>query len=396
MSTPAYITYPISVDPDDILAAAVSFLQARFPNWKPADGNLDYAILQTISTEAAQLRELASSVPDAIFRIFGAGLIALPPLNATPATVATTWTMVDSAGYTIPAGTLVGIAPPSGNQLVAFQVANSVIVLPGTNVTGIGAVQLIALIDGAAGSGIGTAGGTVQLIDALAFVASITQVAPTAGGIDAEDDPTYFIRLKSQLAMMSPRLIVPNDFAIAAKSQGAFRALAIDGYNPVDSSSGNAKMIAIAGLDLTGAPISAALKTTIAAYVNTLREVNFIVNMIDATINSIDVTYTAVALPGYDHTLLLNSINSALKSLLSSATWATDPSIRDSSASTTWINKTVLRFQDVSAVIRGVQGVDHWSALTTNITGSGAGSVDINLVGVAPVTIAGILTGTIV
>jgi len=552
MST-GYITFPIEVDSEDVLNDAITYLQSKFPNWKAVDPNLDIAMLQAWSTEAAQLRELASSVPDAIFRTFGSSLMSLPPIDAAPATAQTTWTMVDNSGYTIKAGTLVGI--PLSGVLIPFQVQADVVVLAGATVTATGGVTIVALNDGADGTGLGSIGGTVTLIDALAFVSGITQVAVTTGGVDAEDNPTYFARLRAQLALMAPRLIIPSDFATAAKSKGAYRAVAVDGFNPFhnlltaneasaetdasgwsskanttvastsaqaadgtksvsmtaiaaadmnihnaasylcspgetmtaigffrsavtarackmglewrdsgdsiisttygstvnDTTSGfteafvtaaapataakvrvvafvtapvisevhyadklglrrgsttdwvaggtadsnNTRMVAVAVVDSAGAALGSTPKATIDAYEQAQREVNFVVNIIDPNFISIDIAATVVALSGYDHTALDTAITNALTSYISPASWGIDPASRDSSSVTTWVNNATLRFQDISAIVNGIEGVDHWTTLTINITGMTPGTADVTLPGAAPLTTPGTVAVTV-
>lgn len=384
MSSLSYITYPIEVDAAEILATAVAAVQVRFPDWEAKDPNLDFAILQSWATEAAQLRELASSVPDAIFRVFGSSLMDLPPTDASPATVATTWTMIDSAGYTIPTGTLVSI-PTTGDSNEFFQTVSDVVILPGSTSTAVGGVIVVATIDGAAANGLGAASDPVNNESSLAYVDSIIQEATTAGGTDAEQDSDYFDRLKQQLQLMSPRLIIPSDYAAAARFLGAHRSLAIDGYNPGSGGTyNNPRTVSIANVDIDGNNLGSPLKTIIDNYCQAQREVNFNVFIIDPTINGIDVATTVTALPGFDHTMLQTDVVAAINDFLDKARWARDPTARDANAGITWVNKTVLRFQDVSAVVRGVLGVDHWTVLTICIHSGTPGTADINLTGAAP------------
>ena len=232
MSVFNYITFPIEVTYEDVLTNAISSIQAQFPGYVAAEGNLDTAILEAWATEASQLRTLASGVPDSIFRWFGATMVGIPPIDATPASVATTWTLTDTNGHTIPAGTQVSI-PVDADTSYLFETVADITVPVGSTTTAAGEVIIVAVEDGAAASNLGGAGTYVTLEDPLTFVSTIQQTGPTSGGADAEDDTTYFGRLREELTLLSPRLIIPNDFAVAARSLGAWRALAVDLYNPL-------------------------------------------------------------------------------------------------------------------------------------------------------------------
>lgn len=226
----SYIQFPMKVSAEDVLQDAITSIQDKFSNWKPIPGELDVALLQAWATEAAELRSLASEVPTSIFRWFGAVLVGLPPIDATPAIAVTTWTMINTDGYTIPVGTQVSIPGPDAEQ-IAFETVAATTVPPGSTVAT--NVSVVAITPGQIGSGLGSPGGTVTLEDPLVFVQTITQVAATTGGSDAEDDATYLGRLAEDLSMLSPRLILPRDYAIDAKNvPGVWRAIAADGYNP--------------------------------------------------------------------------------------------------------------------------------------------------------------------
>jgi len=226
-----YITIPVETDPEDVLNDAYDMMQTLVPGWQPSDGNLDVWLLQAIASIASESRDVTSEASKSIFRWFGNSLMNLPPIDATPAAGTTTWTMVDNLGYTIPAGTQVTMADSTGTDY-AFETQQDVIVYAGNTATAAGAVQIVAVDEeyGAAANGLTN---PVSLLDPLVFVASITITAPTSGGQDAESDDDYLDRLAATLELLAPRPILPNDFAVFAREiPGAWRALAIDLYNP--------------------------------------------------------------------------------------------------------------------------------------------------------------------
>jgi len=389
-----YIDLPIETDPQDVLNDFITYIQSLVPGWTPGAGNLDAWLANAIALAAAETRDVASAVPKSIFRYFGATLVNYPPIDAVSAAVLTDWTAIDAAGYTIPAGTQVSIAK-TGDETFAFQTTEDAVIAPGdTTVTG---VQAIALIPGADSSGVGAPGGTVDLVDPLAFVTAITQQAATAGGADAEDDDTYLNRLASYLQTIAPRPILPNDFAVFAKAiPGVARVVVIDGYNTADDTFDNPRMVTIVGIDSSGAALDGTHKSEVQADAEARREVNFIVNMDDPTFNNIDVTVQVKALDGFDPVALQAAIEQAITDYLSPATWGSvdgDP--------TQWTNQPVVRYLEIAALVNAVPGVDYITTTGGNydleiaIHPAALGRVDLNLTGIAPLPVADVLSVTV-
>lgn len=390
MST--YIDVPITTDPDTLAAQAFESIQENIPGWLPNDGNLETILIEALSLIASVLAFQASGEPTSIFRWFGP-LVGIFPIDAAQATVQTTWTAIDDQGYTIAAGTNVGIRT-AGDQLVAFTVLSGVEILPGETTTDDGAVTLIAVLPGLAGSGIGTVGGTVEPLDPLDFVASIVQTGVTTGGVDAETDTAYLNRLRAELQLLSPRPILPADFAgLAVTVAGVYRAVAIDGYNPGDETTGNPRMVAVAGMDADGNAIDSTLKSNVATYLEGLREVNFVVNTIDPTFTQIDVVYQVAVDAGFDDSDTLSAVDSAIQGFLSGVTWGL-PAGGDQ---TTWENETVVRYLDLSYVVRRVAGVDYIQTLAFNAhTPVGACTVTIASPSVFTCVSHGLVAGDVV
>jgi Baseplate J-like protein len=547
-----YLTVPIDVDQQDVLQLAYNYIQTYFPNWAPAEGNLDVAILEAISTDAASLRELASNVPDTIFRWYGATILQIPPIDATPATSTVTFTAVNNAGYTIPAGTQVTI-PATGDSIILFETLVDAVINPGsTTVTG---VTIQAVDSGADGTDLGVAAQVISLVDALTFVTSVTLEATTSGGQDAEDDETYLDRLVGEMQLLSPRLIIPSDFAQDARNQAAVtRALALDGYNAqhnlltaadasLEASIGNwisqtncavvqdatfgvdgthslkltsaaagnmtatqsaagqvpvvpfntytalvtahpaaarfcgvgiqwytsggalistvyqtlscaaggntpisfsavapataafarlavevistaaagevanfdkmslrhgtttdwvpggtgetnqPRTVAVFAVDAAGNAVDAGTKAAIAASAQAKREVNFIVNVMDPAYTQIDVSFDVASLPGYDTTALAAAVDDAVTTWLQPYQWGQDPTIRDASAANSWVASGTLRYNDLVAVVRGVEGVAYIKALTVGVHGQTLAAADVVLASpgslTAPFTISG-------
>lgn len=381
-----YITPPITADPDELVQETYASLQANVPGWEPSDSNLDVWLAEAFSQIIAQVAELATDTQTSIFRYFGKNIASVPAIDATAASGSITVTTDGLADYTIPAGSNLGIQ--TGEDLEPFQTVADLTIASGSTS---GSVGIVASDAGAAGN----LDGAVEFIDEFDFVSTVTLVAATVGGADAETDAAYLDRLTDELRLQSPRPILPDDFAqIAKRIPEVYRAVAIDGYNPLDLSTGNERMVTVVAVNSSGTAISSAADTALDHLFNgdattgqpALREVNFVVHITDANYHAIDVAFTAKAWPGWDTTAVHDAAVAALQSYLSPATWGQPPF----SETPAWTNDAVVRFLEVAAVLNNVQGLHYIETLTVN----GAGA-DVTMTGAAPLPTAGTITGTV-
>jgi uncharacterized phage protein gp47/JayE len=376
LSIPGYVSFPFGKSSDDILATAYAYIKSRAPAWRENDANLDTWILQALASESADMRQVATNVSDLIFRYFGAGMLNIPMTDAAAASGSVTITAKDVAGYTISAGTQVGIRDATGT-LIPFQTTNDLVIVPG-DIDGV--VNIVAVIPGSSGTNLGVGGTNVELIDPLAFVTNVTLVATTSGGVDAETPTQYDNRLVRRLRRLSMRPILPEDFAnMALDVAGVYRAVAVDGYNTVGGTFGNTKMVTVAAVDANGNAVSAATKTAIQTYLNANREVNFVVNVMDPNIQAIDVTATVKCVPGADPVAVKAAVEAALRDYLSAAKWGLDPRISGSAALQTWVDSPTVRYMELVHIVSDVTGVDYImpAGLTLAKAGQAQASADV-------------------
>lgn len=385
-----YVKFPIESNPILLQQQAFSYIKSRSPTWTEFDGNLDTWIIQVLASQASDLRVLASDVPDAIFRYFGDTILGIPPNSATQAIVESTWTAIDDRGYLITAGTLVGIDDGGGAQR-GFRVLNDVSILPGLTTTDIGEVSLMATEAGTASTNIGAADIEVELIDPLDFVESVTLAGTSAGGSDAETIDEYTNRLSEFMRSLSTRPILADDYARLAKNQaGVYRAIALDGYNPADDTYFNDKMVAIAAVDQFGLDLPDETKENLDTLMQGMREVNFVINIIDASRTTIDVNFEAKAIQGYSTTEVEAACIADVTDYLRPANWGFDKSILTSGTSSTWAIITqgaarswtenqFIYYNEVMAVLSDVRGVDHVVDMTMNRASDPPGRANIAL-----------------
>lgn len=373
-----YFPPPLTTDTDALLDQVFEDLQARWPGWEPHEANLEVVLSAAVTALIAELRDVASDVPDEILRVIGARLHNTPAIEAAPATVDTTWTVVNDDGYTIPAGTEIGVAI-TGSESSVFVVTDDVTIAPGDTT---GTVAVEAAEPGAAGNDLS---GTVTLLNPLFdWVVSITVEGATSGGVDAEADTDYLARLVARLQLQAPRPILPRDFAVMARDiAGVGRATAIDGYNPADDTFDNERMVAVAVTDSDGETLASPVKAEVDAYLQAMREVNFVVNVIDPTYHIFDVEFAVTPLPGFDQTTVNAAVTAALTAYLSPGSWGEGIG-GDAFTAADWINDDTVRYLELAQVANDALGVRHIDSLEFAEQGDPLATTDVAMDGAAP------------
>jgi hypothetical protein len=351
-----FVSVPITTDAQTLADDAVERLRAKWAGWEPNDGDLEVIQIETLAPMAADAAETAATVFPAIFRAYGTTLIGVAYETGAPASGNVTFHFVDSEDHLIPAGSEIDI------DGFAFSVDTDVETTAAASAPG---VHVTATEPGAAQNGL--VGSVVAPITALAFVESITVDSPTGGGADPEDDIDYQNRLASDLQLQAKTLVTTRDFEVEALSDpGVGRAVAI-----ADS----ARHITVTATDDAGEPVAPDVKARLIADFANYRQVNTIVTILDAVYTTVNVAYTVVSYPGFDHTDLGGRINGTLTDLLSPVNWGRPQNFGDPGSPTSWYNEPVVRRNKLIDVIAGVEGVNYVATVT--ITAS-AGTVDGN------------------
>lgn len=228
-----YITLPVTTSASQIETNALTSIMQTLPGWVPREGHIDVLLLEQFAQMASESAVLAAQAPLTIFSYYGT-LLGIVPSQGNAATAETTWTMIDSKGYTVPANTVIGYGV-QGNQTLLFQNVNTFTVPVGeTQATN---VLIEALVPGALYNGLTPdAYPLLTQITSLAFVQSIAPTTITSGGADPENVTAYLDRLSAYLTTISPRPILAQDFATLAQSvDGVYRAVAYNNLNPFNN-----------------------------------------------------------------------------------------------------------------------------------------------------------------
>jgi hypothetical protein len=375
------LTVPIETDPAALAEQAFEYLENTISGFEAAPGNLETLVIEAISEEAALAADVASGATDAVFRAFGP-LAGIPSLEATSATATATFTAGDTVGHPIPANTTIGLRDADG-ELRAFIVPTDG-AIPAASASV--ALQVIALDEGAITNDLS---GTAELINVPTYITGVTVAAPSSGGSDAEPDDVFLGRLAETLTLASPRPILPDDFAVLARTiPGVYRATAVDGLKPSSSSgaipvpsgaesTGNARTITVAVADVNGATVGSGVRTAVSAFLTSEREVNFLVYVVDALYQAVAVTATVKAWPGNDLPTVKADTEAAIRAFLSSATWAGGPT----SDPAVWLNEPTVKLGMLYDAIGDVASVRYVSSLTFGPSGGSIGTADVDLAG---------------
>src|ERR1035437_9570182 len=106
MNSSGYVAIPLAIDPNALVKQALANIVAQIPGWIPREGHLEVAIIEEVAQMVSVSAQVAAQMSTIIFESYGQ-LVGVIPEAGVQATVACLFTMVDTAGYTIPAGSLV-------------------------------------------------------------------------------------------------------------------------------------------------------------------------------------------------------------------------------------------------------------------------------------------------
>jgi hypothetical protein len=382
----AFVELPVEFDGATLKAQLYTAMEERFPGWVPNDNNPEKWLIDTmVDRLMVPLGQLAADVAAELFYSYGEKIVNVQPIAATPATVKSTWTMIDAKGYEIKAGTQVNV-PTSGNTGEGFRVVNAVAVPAASTTTEEGEVLLEAIEPGTAANELE---GEAKPEDTLNFVESIELVGASSGGEAAEDPATYLNRLAETMETLSPSPIIPRDVEILARNvPGVFRAVALDLFDPETDDPDDPetwlteRTVTVAVCDLAGEPCSAPVKAALKADLEAKREANFRFFVIDGTYTVIAIKFQIAAKDGFDQAAQEVTAAAALAAFLAPIAFGVDAATDARS----WNNQRVVRYQDLVTVLNNLQGVDHYTELKIGKEGGALGEADVALEGAAPLT----------
>lgn len=225
-----YIIEPLDTDPEVLFQNFVEYIQATFPDWNPSEGQLDVMIARYFAMQTAFTADMASRVQRAIYRYLGASLANIQPLPGSAARALVHFVIRDPLPVpverTLAYGTHIGLTDSDGDIQI-FSTSDDLVVAAGAIE---GEVEVEAVELGAISNNIS---GSVQLIELVDWIETGYVVGQSSGGSDPEEDDLYIQRLTKNFALMAPRPILAEDFAVFAQNiPGVWRSAVIDNFRP--------------------------------------------------------------------------------------------------------------------------------------------------------------------
>lgn len=356
--------------PADLVNRAVTDAAVKMPDWEPVDGNTEMVLIEAHSTVVAELVYAINRLPGGVLQtlqnLYG---IFRDPGTKPAATV--TFTVSDTLGHTIPAGTTVRLTLGDGST-VDFATDAPLAVAEGTT-TGTVAATGTTYTASANGTAAGTA---LDVITAVQAVESAALGSDVTAGADPESDADWRDRTIERFKQLSEVLVLPRHFTAEALANALVaRATTIDNYDPGTGPNpgDNAGHVTVAVLGSGGATLSAADKTALSDAIAAKTRADLALHIVDPTITTVDVDVTVEAVAGFDAATVEADIIAALDTYLSPDTWP-------------WAG--IARLYELVSVIDQVEGVDYVASITTP-------AADVALAGVAPLADLGTATVTV-
>jgi hypothetical protein len=379
-------TLQVTTDSGQLADDAAAWGEERLPGWALEPADLETILTEMFARMASILAVLAQTHDREIYRDFVATVFRIPTLSPSAASGTVTFTFTDTLGHTLPAETQVSIAG------VAFRTTADLTAAAGTATV---AGTVVAVIPGAAGSGLSGPVIVEDLLDYVEQAATLTGV--TTSGTDGETVDEYVDRVHDELPTLSFAVVTPRDAELIAMSvPGIDLAMAIDRYVPAGPGGTPAELtdedgaITVAVRDAAGQAVGG-LKTTVAAAIDVRRVSGLLISIIDPTITAVDVTFAGEAYPGWDDDAVEAQAIAAVQGFLSGATWG----LPRAGQERRWINEILVRRNDLFGVLYDVTGMRHVTTLTLALNGGTLGTADLTLPGPAPLPAPGAVNGTV-
>ena len=381
-----FVAIEADADAGSLEQETIELLEASFEGWSPAEGDLFVWLAKAFSRIGSSIVDQASTISRGAFARFGEAIVGIPPIQAAPATVESTWELVDNkGGYEIEDGAFVTVEA-SGARTVGFKVVGTTIVSVGaTSVS----ILLQAIEPGTEDNGLSGVG---RLSTSYSFVVDpggIVLEGVSSGGVDEEEEDTYLNRLVEELQTLSLSLIIGRDFEIDARAVASIaRAKCIEAYN-AEAEEAEALAVSVYPIDSAGedssAPVKAELKERQTSKL--LSGINYYVGAPSYTTFKGETQIEVEA--GFDPAIVKTAVEAFWAENFSPAKWGL-PTTGDSGSG--WVNRTKAYRLKLIGQIERIGGVGRVVTFKWAKNAEALGtSEELTLEGVAPLTKAGTL-----
>lgn len=351
--------------PNVIYQNALEYARESFPELDFPTGGIEDAMLQTVAYMAGFTSGMINRVPDAIAEVI-VGLLGVTRSTGTVASASAGFTFIDGRTATIPAGTRLSYTDNSGPNPVtyAFQTTESI---SGTSsatcpIEGLTLESFPTLLSGQA----------LRLLSPISFVASVALTSDLDAGSGPEPNSSYLSRGIAQLRSYSSALVVPSQFDayVLTNFPDVYRCKTYSRVDPAneDLNTGGSDngFVTIYVVGKSGDVLSVSKPSLAAEIESSVAEkaiAGLDINVEDAHIESIDLQVQVKLAAGFDSDNTKQLILEAINTYLHPDYWE-------------W--GSVVRYNELVALISNVSGVDYVDSLETRFTGDPTfGTIDL-------------------
>ncbi len=346
---PGVILTPLDVrTPDEVVADALATFQARRPDWTPRNAAPEVIYLEALSQAVGDVLALGDTVLGGLAEALLSGIYGIPRLPGTQAVAEVTMAFDSTVTLTVPTGTRFLLAD-YGVELTSTA---DVSVTSATSAT----IQVATTEATSTVNGVSSA--TIDLLSSVPNALSVTLASTLAGGSEPEGSDEYVYRAGQRLARVTNSLVVPDHFAAYVLESGlASNAACIGAWDgtAIGTAGTDAGEVTVVCYGF-GGQVSSGNRAALAEAMQAMTAAGVTVHCVEAALQSVAVTTTVAAEPGWDALVVKAAVEEALTTYLSPQTWTFGETVRELSLSTLVENLPGVDFVDTLSVTGAVDG----------------------------------------
>lgn len=345
--------------PQDVYDAALDYARVSIPDWEPAAGSIEDAMLQAAAGVTgellAALNRVPSSVLEALLQLFG-----ITRITGVAPTALVRITFIDDLGHTVPYATRFGYLDTTDSDpiLYVFETIEDVIVPQGftsvdVNIEGILLEQYPSLLTGQ----------DLRLLSGLSFIESIELSDNLDVGNSGETDEEYFSRAIALLNSYTSAIVLPDqyDSYILGKYSNIYRSNTYNLLNPTNENIvgfvESPGYVTVYACGTNGAAITSESALAIAEDVSSRAVGGLIVTVKSPNLVNVSIAVTVLLTAGSLSSTVETAVKAAIAGYVSPDSWP-------------WEN--TIYYNELIALIDGVTGVDRVVTLTISAPSGGA------------------------
>jgi Baseplate J-like protein len=311
--------------PQDLVRSAWLAFQAWLPGVTLAEGHTEAVLIEAFAVQLSELifavNRLPSALTEVLLRLYG-----LERDDGLPPTTTVRFTSVGAYRVESPAGVRLRLDLDGADPLVLTTTEGFVIQPPDSTEAVVAAVGERAT---AAANGI-PAGTPLGVVESLAGIETVALASTIGGGLEPEDGAAFLNRGIDRLARLSIALILPQQFAAAAREDPRWaHSTAVDLYDPGQPGApgDHPGHVSVAALRTGGDLLPPAEKDELRDRLQTQAQANLIVHVIDPTITPVDVAVTVRGRPGFTDQQITDAVTSAVEAILTPLAWGWETTV---------------------------------------------------------------------